>query len=120
LTDDFRAIVEKNSSQQLESFFETWLYRPDLPKLEWSWRQKVSGQRVGIRIKQAQMRAFDGLDVDVAIHLANREKPMIRTMPITATSKEYSYLVNGDVERVEIDPDRKLLFEGAYTVDATK
>ena len=66
------------------------------------------------------MRAFEGLEVEVAIHIVNREKPMIKTMPINSTSKEYSYLVNGDVSRVEIDPDRKLLFDGEYTKDGTK
>lgn len=117
LTDDFRAMVEKNSSMELADFFTTWLYRSDLPKLEWSWRQKSGNQRVGVRIKQAQMRAFEGLEVEVAIYVSNRAEPMIKTMPITSTSKEYSYLVNGEVDRVEIDPQRKLLFEGEYTKD---
>lgn len=120
LTDDFRVIVEKNSDMELASFFTTWLYRPDLPKLEWSWRQREGDQRVGIRIKQSQMRAFNGLEVEVAIHVANRDKPMIKTIQINSTSKEYSYLVNGGVDRVEIDPERKLLFEGEYTKDATQ
>jgi aminopeptidase N len=118
LTDDFRAIVEKNSDMKLASFFTTWLYRPDLPKLDWSWKQREGDQRVGIRIKQSQMIAFDGLEVEVAIHVANRDEPMIKIMLIKSTSKEYSYLVNGDVDRVEIDPERKLLFEGEYTKDA--
>ncbi len=118
LTDDFRAIVEKNSGMELEGFFTTWLYRSDLPKLEWSWRQKPGDQRASIRIRQAQMRAFDGLEVEVAIYVTNRDEPLIKTMPITSTSKEYSYLVNGAVDRVEIDPERKLLFEGEYTKDA--
>ncbi|MEQ8711854.1 MAG: M1 family metallopeptidase [Cyclobacteriaceae bacterium] len=117
LTDDFRAIVEKNSGMELEGFFTTWLYRSDLPKLEWSWRQKPGDQRASIRIKQAQMRAFEGLEVEVAIYVNNRDEPLIKTMPITSTSKEYSYLVNGAVDRVEIDPERKLLFEGQYTKD---
>lgn len=118
LTGDFQSIVEKNSGQQLASLFTSWLYRPDLPKLEWSWRQKPGNPRVAIRIKQAQMRAFDGLQVEVAIHVANREKPLIKTMPVNATSKEYSYLVNGAVERIELDPGKKLLFDGEYTKDA--
>ncbi|MEM8894873.1 MAG: M1 family metallopeptidase, partial [Bacteroidota bacterium] len=49
ITDDLRAIVEKNSGLELESFFTTWLYRPDLPKLDWSWRQTGGDQRVGVR-----------------------------------------------------------------------
>ncbi len=120
LTDDFRAIVEKNSGQELGSFFTTWLYRPDLPKLDWSWRQTGGDQRIGIRIKQAQMRAFDKLSVEVAIHITNRAEPILKTIPVNSLSKEYSYLVNGQVTKVELDPDRKLLFEGDYTKDARK
>ncbi|MEM8894451.1 MAG: hypothetical protein AAGC88_07730, partial [Bacteroidota bacterium] len=70
--------------------------------------------------RQSQVRVFDGLSVEVVIHVANRAEPIFKTIQVNTVSKEYSYLVNGQVEKVEIDPNRKLLFDGDYTKDARR
>ena len=54
LTKDFQYYMERFSGQDLEWFFEQWLYRPGLPQLEISWKYNKKNQTLSFTINQTQ------------------------------------------------------------------
>lgn len=55
-SEDFQIIAEKESSVDLESFFDQWLTSPEIPQLSWDWSFDNSGLK--LEIKQLTQRNF--------------------------------------------------------------
>ena len=69
-TEDFRAAMETASGQQLERFFERWIYGSTIPKLKLAYR--VEGGDVVLRVDQIGETLFD-LPLTVSLQYADKK-----------------------------------------------
>jgi aminopeptidase N len=57
-TNDFRLAMEQASHQNLQSFFQQWLYTSGMPEIEINWKYNKSNQTVDLTIIQEQQVPF--------------------------------------------------------------
>jgi len=111
-TADLRRHLEEASGQDLEAYFDQWLFQGGIPRLDVRWWRDED--EVAVRIEQRQDRyAFD-VDVDVALRFADGrtgDPSTVRLGP-SAGGAEGAVLrlsVEGSVADVVVDPRTRLL-----------
>jgi len=109
-TADFQAIVEEISGQDLDEFFNQWLYRPGHPQLKFNWSQK--GRELTINVEQIQPGKPFKFPLDLKI-LYNNGESSIEKMEVDNQSEDFAIGVNGQVQNIKFDPNVWLLFEPA-------
>jgi len=106
-TRDFEAVAEKVSGKNLKGFFDQWLYRPGVPKLEVIWIP----ENKSIRIRQMQKEAFQ-FPLEVSYATENNKRVII-TLPVSKTVQEFKVEENPINGPLLLDPQTKLLFTGS-------
>ncbi|MBT6006738.1 MAG: M1 family metallopeptidase [Prolixibacteraceae bacterium] len=109
LTNDFRNIAEKVSKQDLEAFFQQWLWQPGFPKINFEWKQK-SNKKLKLKITQTQAEFLFTFPLDIELQLKNGKRE-IKKVIIDDWETEVLFQVEGKVENIILDPSVKLLFE---------
>ncbi|MCG1036306.1 M1 family metallopeptidase [Polaribacter sargassicola] len=107
MTADFQKEMEMVSNQNLESFFNQWLFVKGYPELKWSWKYK-RGNLV-IEIKQTQDHFTFNFPLEIGIK--NGEITKIETIEINSKSNSFKIPVEKKPDSVLLDPDFWLLFE---------
>ncbi|KAA3632878.1 MAG: M1 family peptidase [Bacteroidetes bacterium] len=107
LTSDFQAVMEDVSGQNLESFFEQWIFRPGQPVLRKSWKQENGN--LEIEITQTQPKPFD-FSLEIGLNYEDGSTA-IETVTLGAKKKTFSIKTDKKVREVILDPNVKLLFE---------
>lgn len=112
LTEDFQAVVEDISGQDLDWFFKQWIYQPGLPKYEYHWSYDESVHQVEVTIKQVQTDAtrFD-MPLDIGIVLEAGSDPMMRTIRVSQVTNRFSFSVPREPLEVILDPHTWVLME---------
>lgn len=110
LTEDFKHVMENVSGQDLDQFFQQWLYEPGYPDLGVNWSYDAAAGKVVITIRQQQDYLFDcaltiravgsGMEPlgEQTVRLREREQEL--RLPVAA----------GQVENLVLDPQTNLLF----------
>jgi heat shock protein HslJ len=112
-TDDFKKVLEKVSGKDLTLFFKQWLYGEGQPVLagEWQYAKGI----VTITINQTQANVFE-FPLEVGLVYGN--KTIIKTVNITSAKASFGFDVE-EPEKVIIDPNINLLFEGISELKKT-
>jgi hypothetical protein len=99
-TDDFKNLAEQISGQELDWFFEQWVYREGRPELLYAWKQV--GAELVLRLQQKQ----DGANYRLPLELgAVSETDTARfSFELTEGFQEFRFNVTGSITRVLIDP----------------
>jgi len=109
-TEDFQQVCEDNYGQDLDWFFQQWIYGTGRPKYEYGWTYKLAGfsNIVYLRIKQTQSSSttftmpitvrvyYDGGSKDFLIHNDERDE-------------FYEFQVDFNPIDLKIDPDNFVL-----------
>ena len=105
-TADLRRVMEEVSNRNLRQFFNQWLYGIGQPLLvgEWSYAKK----KISVTIRQNQDNLFD---FSLEIGLVYGDKVEVKEVDIAGSIHTYSF-AGKKPDRVIIDPNTKLLFEG--------
>ena len=104
LSEDFRRVMEKNSDQELSTFFEQWLERPGNPEIEIHWKEGKEG--ISIEVIQNQEEVYD-LDVEILIN-TKKGQELYRINTKTRKLKRQLPL-NAEVVDLAVDPQVNLL-----------
>lgn len=105
-TRDFEAIAEKVSGKELTWFFDQWLYRPGIPKLEIS--TKVQNNEFTLNVMQ-QGKPYR-FKLDIAI-IDKDEKVVRKQLEISEKETIIKVPVEGSSATFSIDPETKFLYE---------
>ncbi len=111
-TADFQEIAEQISGQDLDAFFQRWVYGTGRPIYSVDWTSTASGASWDMSVTIQQMQAGtlfpDSLDVQVEFATAGRADSVIRIEPGEGLN---SYNWNFDTEPVALtlDPEHRLL-----------
>jgi aminopeptidase N len=106
MTDDFRKVMEEVSNENLEGFFEQWLFTKGHPELKWSWKYKK--RKVEIDITQIQEVPFK---FPLEIGIITNGKVKIEKVYINERSEAFELAVDTKPDKIVLDPELWLLFE---------
>lgn len=107
MTEDFRKVMEEVSGEDLQGFFEQWLFVKGYPELKWNW--KFKNGKLKINIEQVQSHYI--FDVPVEFGIVQNGVIKTETIELTEKSASIEYELESKPEEVLIDPEVWLLFE---------
>ncbi len=112
-TSDFRRIMEEVSGQDLEWFFEQWLYKPGALKYAGTWKYDSKAKQVKVTLNQSQT---DGslfrMPVDIGLYYKGQSGPTIERVQVNEKSNVFTFPVASEPEDVRLDPNVWVLMEG--------
>ena len=111
-TADFRLAMERAAGRELGGFFQQWLYRGGVPKLEGSWRWDAAAKQVVVELRQTQPGEPFVLPIDISIATTGA-KARVEQVQLTARDGRFSFAADVAPASVELDPNVRLLFSGA-------
>ena len=118
-TTDFQKISEDISDQNLELFFQQWIYEEGYPKYEMSWWQDGNAT-YKVKIDQIQSSGLFSMPID--LNFSGSIGPLLidTTIVVESSSSNHLYEISGlnfIVENVTLDPNNWILKEVSYTTN---
>ena len=110
-TRDFEAVAEKVCGKDLKSFFDQWLYRPGIPKLNARW--KTDGNKIKVEIKQTGSQIFQ-LPLEIGIISSNGQM-IVQKLSIKSKEEEFNIESFSHPVKLVLDPNTNLLYEGTVS-----
>nr|WKN36326.1 M1 family metallopeptidase [Tunicatimonas sp. TK19036] len=114
-TEDFISLASSISGQNLTSFFEQWLSRPDYPMIKGTWKYSGMGKKVTLDIAQTQDGDPFKVPLQIKILYNKNSKPEIHTFNLHDRKQTFSIKVKESVQNVLIDPNTWLLQDSNLT-----
>jgi aminopeptidase N len=110
VTPDFIAAVESVSGQELDWFFDEWIYDVGWPEYEYIWDKTASGPgyELGLVIDQVQTEGpVYTMPVDVGITTTLGDTLVV--LWVDEAHEEFNLTITGEPLAVELDPDNWIL-----------
>ena len=111
-TAEFRVEMERESGADLDAFFDQWLTRSGVPKLDGAWRYDAARKVVEVSLTQAQTTTPYRLSVGIGIVTAAGKPPRVEKMELTGREATATFPADAPPADVVLDPETWLLFEG--------
>jgi len=111
-TDDFRKSMEVASGQDLQLFFQQWLYTAGHPVLKTSWKYNTSRKTLSLRIEQTQPAVFN-FPLELSIQTAGAIVLYTYTLPVKEKITLAEIPLAASPGKIVLDPNINLLFETA-------
>ena len=112
-TTDFRLAMERASGLDLAPFFQQWLYRGGIPRLEGTWQWNAATRQLVVQLAQTQPGAPFQLPVDIGVSVGGNL--LIEHADLSTPTGRFVFPMEKEPVSVELDPDVRLLFEGRLT-----
>jgi aminopeptidase N len=113
-TDDFRKVMEITSGQDLQTFFQQWLFTPGQPVLNTNWTYDAEKKTLVIVVTQKQAKLFS-FPLQILIQSENGKE--IKTFDIKEKSTTLRFLSKTKPLSITADPNTNLLFEEVLNKD---
>ena len=114
-TADFRAEMERASGRDLRGFFDQWLTRGGVVRLEGDWRHDASAGQVAIRLTQVDRARTFAMPIQVAVYSAGNPVPAISTVQLGDVVTEVRIAAPARPDRVVLDPHQWVLMEATFS-----
>jgi aminopeptidase N len=118
-TADFRGEMERASGRDLRQFFDQWLLRGGLVRLDGTWSYRAETGTLTVRLTQRDAARTFSMPVQVAVYAAGAATPAITTVPLSGSSTEVRIAVAQRPTRVVLDPDHLVLMEATFVEAGT-
>ncbi len=109
-TTDFRLVMERVSGTDLRAFFQQWLYRGGVPRVEGTWRWDSAAKQVVVELAQTQVGEPFQLPVEIGITDA-AGKVRVERGELVARSARYTFAAEQEPAGVSLDPQVRLLID---------
>jgi aminopeptidase N len=107
LTDDLRRVMEEVSGQDLEAFFQQWLFTKGHPQLNWDWAFGKS--KVSINVEQVQ--DYHVFQFPLEIGLVKDGNMTIETVQINNRSESFEIKSKEKPDSIVLDPNQWILIQ---------
>ncbi|WP_217495843.1 M1 family aminopeptidase [Mangrovivirga cuniculi] len=107
LTEDFRTVMENVSGENLESFFNQWLFIEGHPVVKWNWKYK--NEKIKISIEQIQDHHTFNFPLEIGVFYGETMKT--ETLQIDSKSEKLDISTDKKPDKILLDPESWLLFE---------
>ena len=105
---DFIEVVEEISKQDLDQFFNQWLFQSGHPQLKVS--KKIKGKNCKLKIEQIQLETFKDIPLKIEMVLADGTK-RYEELILNDKSHDFIFKCNKKIAQLNLDPYVQLLFE---------
>ncbi|MEW6319458.1 MAG: M1 family metallopeptidase [Acidobacteriota bacterium] len=113
-TADFRDAMERASGRDLRGFFEQWLTRGGLVRLDGDWRYRPDRGTITIRLTQRDRARLFAMPLQVGVYAPGSATPTVTTVELSNASHEFEIAVGQRPERVVLDPRHFVLMESTF------
>lgn len=107
MTVDFRKVMEEVSGQNLDSFFQQWIFTKGYPEIKWDWNYKKGKVTVNLE----QLQDHHTFQFPLEIEIQKNGKSVISSVQVNTEKSTFEIDFNSRPEAVKIDPNLWLLFE---------
>ena len=112
-TADFRAEMERASGRDLGRFFEQWLTRGGLVRLDGTWQYRPDTQTVIVRLVQRDPSRLFSMPLQVAVYVEGNDTPAVTTVQLDQATLEFG-IPGPRPLRVVLDPEHRVMMEAAF------
>ena len=113
-TADFRAEMERASGKDLRVFFDQWLTRGGLVRLDGDWTYSAAAKSIAIRLTQRDRARLFAMPLQVGVYTAGSTTPTITTVQLSDASHEFQIAAGQRPDRVVLDPNHVVLMESVF------
>lgn len=111
-TADFRRAMEEASGQELQWFFDQWLYKPGTLKVAGRWSYDAGAQQIRVTLNQTQT---DGslftMPLEIGVYAKGQAVPAIERVRLTARSNVFTIMAVTPPDSVRLDPNLWVLMD---------
>ncbi|MEO9892114.1 M1 family metallopeptidase [Aurantibacter sp.] len=107
MTADFQKVMEEASGENLESFFQQWIFTKGYPELKWNWTYKKG--IVQIEINQVQDHSLFNFPIEIAT--VKKGVSTLNMFQVNTKTQTFNVNVDAKPDSVILDPNYWLLFE---------
>jgi aminopeptidase N len=111
-TSDFIEIMEETSGQDLNTFFNQWLFTAGHPVLDMIWKYDSKEKTLNLIINQTQSGPPFDFTLELGIYTSSSIHPTIAKHKINKGTTNLSFPFGTKPGRIELDPNTNLLFDG--------
>ncbi len=111
LTRDFRSVMEIEAGRPLDWFFDQWINRPGHPVVDATWTWDDRSGEILVRLTQTQRQDVYRLPITLAFVGTDVRQAQRRQIELLERSHEFRFRLDGEPERVVVDPDAWLILE---------
>lgn len=112
-TADFRGEMERASGRDLGNFFDQWLTRGGLVRLDGTWRYRADTKSVVVTLSQRDATRLFSMPLQVAIYTEGSATPTITTVQLDRATQEFT-IASARPVRVVLDPQQWVLMEATF------
>lgn len=112
-TADFRGEMERASGKDLRVFFDQWLTRGGLVRLDGDWAYSADAKSITIRLTQRDRARIFAMPLQVGVYTAGNSTPTITTVQLSDASHQFQIAAGQRPDRVVLDPNHLVLMESA-------
>jgi aminopeptidase N len=109
-TADFRLAMEEASGVELGWFFDEWLYRGGVPRIEGSWHYDAAVKQIDVEVNQTQPGAPFKMPVDIAVSVQG-SGTRIERVQISNRNERFRIASEQPPNSVVLDPDLWVLMD---------
>ncbi len=106
MTDDFRKVMEEASGENLNVFFQQWVFTKGYPELKWAWNYKKG--KVVLNIDQVQEHHLFEFPLEIAIE--KEGSSVISKIQVNKKKSTFEIEVDSRPDSIVLDPNLWLLF----------
>jgi aminopeptidase N len=107
MTKDFQKVMEDVSEQNLESFFQQWIFTKGYPEIKWNWKYKKG--KIILNIAQIQDHHIFSFPLEIEVQ--KNGTSMIFTFQVNKEKSTFEIEVDSRPDVVNLDPNLWLLFD---------
>ena len=108
----FQEKMEEASGQDLEVFFQQWLYQAGQPVLEGTWSYNPGVNTVNITLSQEQSGPSFVFPMEIDLKMDSGDT-VTKMLEINSEKESFNFEVESAVTNIEFDPNTWLLFDGS-------
>ncbi len=113
-TDDLRRVMEEQSGQELEWFFDQWLERSASPVIEGTWSYDAAANRIEVDLSQTQPGDPYRLNLELGITDGDGNTG-VEQIEMAQKRQRFEITVEGEPAAVVLDPNVWALINGSFT-----
>lgn len=109
-TADFRLAMERASGRNLSAFFQQWLYRGGIPRVQGTWRWDAAARSIALELRQTQ--PGDAFDIPIDVGIVGADGVMRRhAVRLSANSGRFTIAADAEPTQLLLDPDVRVLMD---------
>jgi len=113
-TADFREEMERASGRDLRVFFDQWLLRGGLVRLDGDWRYQANTGTLAVRLTQRERARIYAMPLQIGVYAAGSTTPTITNVELSDASHEFQIAAGQRPDRVVLDPNHLVLMESTF------